>query len=114
MPMTRRRGTVGHLEGRVAHLAGLLAEDGAEQALLSSELSFALRGDLADQNVAREHLGANANDAVGIEVGNHIVGDVRNLAGNFLGTELGVTCVDFVFRNMDRREEVLGRRRARR
>ena len=62
-------GAVGHLERGVAHLAGLLAEDGAQQALLGRELRLALRRDLAHQHVAREHLGADADDAVGVEVG---------------------------------------------
>ena len=92
-----------HLEGRVANLAGLLAEDGAQQALLGGELGLALRGDLAHQNVAREHLGAHADDAVGVQVGNHVVGDVRDLAGDLLGAELRVASVDFVFGDMDRR-----------
>ena len=35
-----------HTQRGVAHLAGLLAEDGAQQALLSGQLSLALRGDL--------------------------------------------------------------------
>ena len=44
---------VGHLQGGVAHLAGLLSEDGAEQPLLSGEVGLALGGDLAHQNVGR-------------------------------------------------------------
>ena len=36
-------GAVRHLEGSVAHLAGLLAEDGAQQALLGGQLGLALR-----------------------------------------------------------------------
>ena len=44
---------VGHTQGGVADLAGLLAEDGAQQALLGGQLGLALRGDLADQDVAR-------------------------------------------------------------
>ena len=59
-------GAMGHLKRRVAHLAGLLAEDGAQKALFSGELGLALRGDLAHEHVAREHLGADADDAVSI------------------------------------------------
>ena len=61
-------GAVGHLQRGVAHLAGLLAEDGAQQALLGGELGLALRGDLAHEHVAREHLGAHADDAVGVQI----------------------------------------------
>ena len=38
---------VGHLEAGVAHLAGLLAEDGPQEALLGGQLGLALGGDLA-------------------------------------------------------------------
>jgi hypothetical protein len=40
------------LERGVAHLAGLLAEDGPQQALFGRLLGLALGGDLADQDVA--------------------------------------------------------------
>ena len=53
----------GHAQGAVAHVAGLLAEDGAQQLLFRGELGLALRGDLAHQHVARLHLGADADDA---------------------------------------------------
>ena len=38
---------------RVLHVAGLLAEDRAEQLLFRRELGLALRRDLADEDVAR-------------------------------------------------------------
>src|SRR5690606_27659080 len=50
-------------ERGVAHVAGLLAEDGAEELLLGGELGLALRGDLADEDVAGPDLGADAHDA---------------------------------------------------
>ena len=53
----------GTLERAVAHVAGLLAEDRAEELLFGGELGLALRRDLADQDVARLHLGADAHDA---------------------------------------------------
>ena len=59
---------VGHLEAGVAHLAGLLTEDRAEQPLLGRELGLALRGDLADEHVAGADLGADADDAALVEV----------------------------------------------
>ena len=51
------------LERAVAHVAGLLAEDRAEELLFGRELGLALRRDLADEDVARLHLGADADDA---------------------------------------------------
>ena len=41
------------LQRRVAHVAGLLAEDGAQQLLLGGELGLALGRHLADQDAAR-------------------------------------------------------------
>ena len=97
---------VRHLERRVAHLAGLLAEDGAQEALLGGELGLALRRDLADQNVAREHLGADADDAVLVEIGQHVLADVGDLAGDLFRSELGVASLDLVLLDVDRGEEV--------
>src|SRR6185369_873395 len=47
---------VGQAEARVLHLAGLLAEDRPQEALLRGQLGLALRGDLADEDVARADL----------------------------------------------------------
>src|SRR5205823_10773114 len=51
------------LERGVADLPRLLFEDGADQLLLRGQLGLALRGDLADEEVARSDLGADADDA---------------------------------------------------
>ena len=98
---------VRHLERRVADLAGLLAEDGAQEALLGGELGLALRRDLADKNVAREDLGADADDAVLVEVGEHVLTDVGDLAGDLFRSELGVAGLDLVLLDVDRGEEVV-------
>src|SRR5207237_8881285 len=50
-------------ERGVAHVAGLLAEDGAEQLLFRRQLRLALRRDLAPEDVARLDVGADADDA---------------------------------------------------
>ena len=50
---------VRHAQRGVLHLARLLAEDRAQQALLGGQLGLALRRDLADQDVARRDLGAD-------------------------------------------------------
>src|SRR3712207_7282022 len=56
---------VGHLEGRILHLARLLAEDRAKQLLLRRRLALALGRDLADEHVAGADLGPDA-DEIGI------------------------------------------------
>ena len=52
----------------VAHVAGLLAEDRAQQLLFRRQLRLALRRHLADQDVARLDVGADADDAALVEV----------------------------------------------
>ena len=68
----------------VADVAGLLAEDGAEQLLFRRELRLALRRDLADEDVAGLHLGADADDAALVEVLEGLFADVRDVAGDLL------------------------------
>ena len=78
-------------------------EDGAQQALLGSQSALALRRDLADQDVARADLGADTDDAVLVEVGKHVLGEVRDLAGDLLGAKLGVASIDLVTGDVDGR-----------
>ena len=98
---------VRHLQGGIAHLARLLAEDRAQQALLRGQLGLALRGDLAHQDVARVHLGAHADDAVGIEVLERVVADVGQVAGDLLRAQLGVAGLALVLLQMDGGEDVV-------
>ena len=99
---------VRHLKGGIADVVGLGTEDGAQQALLGGQSALALRRDLADQDVARADLGADADDAVLVEVGKHVLGEVRDLAGDLLGTQLRVARVDLVLGDVDGREQVFG------
>src|SRR5262245_40745310 len=96
-----------HAQAGVAYLAGLLAEDGAQQLLLGRELRLALRRDLADQDVARLHLGADADDARLVEVLERLVADVGNVARVLLGPELGVARDALELLDVDRGEEVV-------
>ena len=98
---------VRHLQRGVAHLARLLAEDRAEQALLRGQLGLALGRDLADQDVAGDDVGADADDAALVEVGEDLLGDVRDVPGDLLGAELGVAGVDLVLLDVDRGEDVV-------
>ena len=90
-----------NLHGGVAHFAGLLAEDGAEEALFRCQLGFTLRGDLTDEDIAVANVGTDADDAAFVEVSEDIFRRVRDIAGDFLWPELGVAGVDFVFLNVD-------------
>src|SRR5205085_2482686 len=77
-------------EARVLHLAGLLAEDRPEESLLRGELGLALRGDLADEDVAGADLGADVDDPLLVEVLQGLLADVRDIAGDLLAPELRV------------------------
>jgi hypothetical protein len=97
----------GHHEGGILHVCGLLAEDGAEQLLLRRQFGLGLRRDLADEDVARLDLGADADDAVVIEVLEGLFADVRDVARDFLRSELRVTGGDLELLDVDGGEDVL-------
>src|ERR1700674_4029108 len=90
------------VERSVANIAGLFAEDGAQELFFRCERGLALGGDLADQNVAWLDDRADANDAAFIQVAKERLADVGNVASNFLGTELGVAGFDFVLLDVNR------------
>ena len=94
-------------ERRVADVAGLLAEDRAQQLLFRRQLGLALRRDLADQDVARLDGGANPDDAALVEVLQEALRDVRDVARDLLGAELGVARLDLELLDVDRRVVVV-------
>ena len=94
-------------QARVLNLARLLTEDRAEQALLCRQLGLALGRDLADEDVAGLDLGADVDDAVLVEVLEALLADVRDVARDLLGTELGVARLDLVLLDMDAGEDVV-------
>src|SRR5690606_11715199 len=91
----------------VAHVAGLLAEDGAQQLLLGRQLGLALGRDLADQDVAGVDLGADPDDPRLVEVLERFLADVGDVAGDLFLAELGVTGDALEFLDVDRRVHVL-------
>ena len=90
------------VEGSVANVAGLFAEDGAQQFFFRRQRGFALGRDLADQDVSGPHGRADADHAAFVEVAQERFADVGNVARDFLGAELGVARLDFVFLDVDR------------
>src|SRR5207302_10483565 len=71
------------------------------------ELGLALRRDLADQEVARADLGADADDAVLVEVSERLLRAVRDVARDLLVAQLGRAGVDLVLLDVDRGELVV-------
>src|SRR5580765_654456 len=94
-------------ERRVADVARLLAEDRAEEFLFRRQLRLAFRRDLADEDVARLHVRADADDAAVVEVLQESFRDVRDVAGDFFRTELGVARLDLELFDVDGRVVVV-------
>lgn len=97
---------VRNFKRRVPDFPGLLSKYGPQQPLLSRLLRVALRRNSADEYVARMHLRAYADYAVVVEVGQQVLADARDIAGDLLGAQLGLLGVDLVFFYMDGRIEV--------
>ena len=55
-------------QGGVSDVGGLFAEDGAQKFFFRRHRAFALRRDLADEDVARLNFGADVDDAGFVEV----------------------------------------------
>ena len=91
----------------VANVRSLFAEDGAEELFLRRHRAFALRRDLAAQDVARLDLGADVDDAGLVEVAQRFLADVRDVAGDVLRPELGVAGHDLELFDVDRGEDVV-------
>ena len=71
------------------------------------ELGLALRRDLADEDVARLHLGADAHDARLVEVLQRLFADVRDVPGDLFLAELGVAGDALELLDVDRGEHVV-------
>ena len=96
----------GHGQAGILHVAGLLAEDGAEELLLGREDRLALGGDLAHQDVAVLDGGTGADDAAVIEVLEGFLTDLGDVAGDLFGAQLGVAGVDLELLDVDGGVEV--------
>ena len=101
--MQRRLG----FQRSVLHVAGLVAEDRAEQLLLGRRIALALRGDLTDQNVARVDVGADTYDTVGVEVLRGLLRNVGNIRGELLDTALGIANLHDILVDVHRGENIL-------
>ena len=88
-------------ERRVAHVAGLLAEDRAQQLFFRRQLRLALRRHLADEDVAGLDVGADADDAAVVEIAQVAFRHVRDVARDFFGPELGVARLDLELFDVD-------------
>ncbi len=91
----------------VLHVGGLLAEDRAQQLLFRRQLGFALRRHLADQHVTGLDFGADVDDARLVETAELRFAEARDVARDFLGTELGVARDHRELLDVDRRVAIV-------
>src|SRR5579872_979653 len=89
------------IERSIPDVAGLFAEDRTEQLFFRRKRGFSLRRHFADENVAGLHRRADANYAAFVEVAKETLIDIGNIASHFLGAQLRVECLDFVFLDVD-------------
>ncbi len=94
-------------ERGVANVAGLLAEDGAEELLFRSELSLALRRYLADEDVVVADLGSDADDSRLVEITQGVLADVGDIARDLFRPKLRVASFDLELLDVDRGVVVL-------
>ena len=98
----------GHTQGVVAHIAGLLTKDRAKQLFFGGLIRFALGRHFAHEDVAAFNERTNTDNAHLVEVAETFLSDVGNFAGDFLGSELGLTRFDLVLLDVNRGVEVVG------
>src|SRR4051812_47087430 len=80
----------GHAQRAVANVAGLFAEDRAQELLFRAELRLTLGRDLADQDAARADFRADADDAAVVEILERFLADVGDVARDLFLAQLGV------------------------
>ena len=97
-----------HAHGGIADVGRLLAEDRAQKLLFRRHRAFALRRDLADQDISRLDFRADIDDAGFVEVLQRFFRDVRNIARDFLRPELRVARHHLEFLDVDGGEDVVG------
>ena len=97
-----------HAQAGVLHIGGLLAEDRTQQLLFRGELGLALGRDLAHQRVAGRDFGTDVDDAGLVQTGQLALGQVGDVAGDFLGPQLGVTRQNRQLLDVDRGVAVVG------
>src|SRR5262249_36544081 len=99
--------TVRHPEGDIAGLFRLLAENGDDQPLFGSKLALAFRRDFSHKDILGPHFSADADDAVLVQIFQHVLADIRNVASDLLRTKLRIASFLLILLDMDARENVI-------
>ena len=92
---------------RILHIAGLFSEDRLQQFFFGRGIGFALRRDLADQDVPFDDFRTDTDDAVLVEILRRFLADVRNFPRQFLFAAFRVADLKLEFFDVDRRKDIL-------
>src|SRR3989344_707280 len=96
-----------HPKRCVFHVLRLFTEDGVEEALFRGQLRLAFRGHFSDQDIARTHFRADADDSFFIQIAELEFADVRDVVRRYFGPELRVANDAHEFLHVYRREACL-------
>ncbi len=92
---------MGNLQGGIAHLSRLLAEDSAQQPLFRGQLRLSLGRDLAHQDVSRVHLRTDADDASVVQILQGVIAHAGHVPGNLLRPQLGISGLRLILFDVD-------------
>ena len=92
---------VRYTQGGITNFSFFVTEDSTQQSFFRRQLRLALRGDLADQDIARTDVSADHDDTVFIEVFHSVFRNRRQLTGDLFLTQLGIAGIAFIFFDMD-------------
>ena len=90
------------VERSIFYVARFFAEDGAQKFFFRRQLRFTFRRYFANQNVARLHRCADADDAAFVQIPKEAFRDIRNISCDFLRSQLGIAGFHFQLFNMYR------------
>ena len=90
-----------NFKGSISYLSGLLAEDRAEQTLLSRKLGLSLGRYLTYKDIACAHFRTDTDDTALIQIFQSVVAYARNVSGDLFRSQLGISGLCLVLLHMD-------------
>lgn len=82
---------------RIPYFAGLFTKDCTQKLFFGRKLGFALWRHLSNEDIARVHLGANADNSPFVKVFQRVVTYIWNVTRYFLLAKLGIPGLKLVF-----------------
>src|SRR2546421_2045992 len=85
---------------------GFLTEDSSQELFFRRQFCLALWRDFTNKNILRAYFRSDVDDTALIQVAQSLFTDVRYIARDLLGSELGIACIDLVLLDVYRGEVV--------